>query len=312
MEEKNFSTKTVSIPSFQVIATPGDISVTKEVSSLRQRMLEDMDLHNYSGKTKEVYLKSVMELGKFFNKNPRDLAEDDIRKYFIILKNDESSTPGMINNRYYGIRFFYLNTLKKDWKIFDIVRPPKSYSLPIVFSREEVLNILARVKVPVLRMCLKVIYNCGLRRSEALNLKISDVDGSRKVIRVTGKGNKMREIPISDKLLDELRVYWRFFHFSQYLFPSIKDETKRSKGGSLTKAFKHALKEAGIKNKTKSNATIHSLRHSYATHLMESGVNIRTIQSLLGHKSIRTTAKYTHLTQKTDQRLRQVLETLLD
>jgi integrase/recombinase XerD len=158
-------------------------------------------------------------------------------------------------------------------------------------------------------MCLTTIYNCGLRLTEALTLKVSDVDGSRNVIRVIGKGGKMREIPISVKLLEELRLYWRFFHPDLYLFPSVKDKTGMILQTTITKAFKRAVKKAGIKHKP--DATIHSLRHSFATHLMEAGVNIRIIQSLLGHKSIRTTAIYTHLTQKTDQLLRNTLETLL-
>jgi integrase/recombinase XerD len=308
MEEKKFP-KDASLRS-TVSAEKRNCNLKKKVSPLRQRLIEDMDLHNYAPSTKEVFQKAIMELAKFFNKNPGDITEDEIRKYFLVLKTDGTKSPYAIKNHYYGIRFFYQKTLEKNWKIFEIVRPPKNYSLPTVFSREEVLNILDCVKVPIYRMCLTTIYNCGLRLSEALSLKISDVDGARQVIRVIGKGSKMREIPISDKLLEELRVYWRFFHFHLYLFPSIKNETKMIVQSTITKAFKHGVKEAGIKNKP--DATIHSLRHSFATHLMEAGVNIRSIQSLLGHKSIRTTAIYTHLTQKTDQLLRNVLETLLN
>jgi site-specific recombinase XerD len=307
--EKNIFSKT-SIPKSADELKKEECQPEKKASPLRQRLIEDLDLHCYSPKTKEVFQKSVMALGKFFNKNPGDITEDEIRKYFLVLKNDETTSPSIIKSHYYGIRFFYQKTLNKNWKIFEIVRPPRNHSLPTVFSKEEVKKILDCVKHPIYRMCLILIYNCGLRLNEALTLKISDVDGSRKVILVKGKGDKVREIPISDKLLEELRVYWRFFHFSLYLFPSLKDETKMSSREAITKAFKHAIKAAGIKNKT--NATIHSLRHSYATHLMEAGVNIRIIQSLLGHKSLRTTAIYTHMTQKTDLLLRNALETLLN
>jgi site-specific recombinase XerD len=308
MKEKNFSTTSIPRSNLDLKKTGCDSG--KIISPLRQRMIEDMNLHCYADSTKDVFLKSVMALGKFFNKNPADITEDEIRQYFIVLKNDETQSPHIVKNHFYALRFFYHKTMNKNWKIFQIVRPPRNHHLPTVFSHEEVQKILACVQVPIYRMCLTVIYNCGLRLNEALTLKVSDVDGSRKVIRVKGKGSKIREIPLSDKLLEELRVYWRFFHFSHYLFPSTKDETKMISRETITKAFKHALTAAGIKNKPK--PTIHSLRHSFATHLMENGVNLRIIQSLLGHKSLRTTAIYTHLTHKTDQLLRRALETLID
>jgi integrase/recombinase XerD len=332
MSEKKFSTKSVVSSSFnestsnktntpKVIAPPKGCKLRTEVGSshtsgslspLRQRMIEDMDLHGYAANTKEVFQRSVMELGKFYNKNPGEITEEEIRKYFLVLKNDETRSSHTMKSHYYGIRFFFQKTLNKNWKIFEIVRPPKNYSLPIVFSHEEVLKILECVKVPIYRMCLTMIYNCGLRLNEALSLKVSDVDGSRQVIRVIGKGGKTREIPLSGKLLEELRVYWRFFHFNGYLFPRPTDESRMINQGTITKAFKYAFQAAGIQNKNKSKATIHSLRHSYATHLMEEGVTIRVIQSLLGHKCIHTTAIYTHMTNKTDQVLRRALETLIN
>jgi len=308
MKEKKFSTTSTPQSNLDFEKTGCDSG--KKISPLRQRMIEDMNLHCYSASTKNAFQNSVMALGKFFNKNPADITEDEIRKYFLVLKNDETQSPHIIKNHYYGLRFFYQKTLKKNWKIFEIVRPPRNHHLPTVFSHEEVQKILACVKIPIYRMCLTVIYNCGLRLNEALPLKVSDVDGSRKVIRVKGKGGKAREIPLSDKLLEKIRVYWRFFHFSHYLFPSTKDETRTISREAITKAFKHALTAAGIKNKFK--ATIHSLRHSFATHLMENGVNLRIIQSLLGHKSLGTTAIYTHLTHNTDQLLRRSLETMID
>jgi integrase/recombinase XerD len=308
MKEKNFST--TSIPRSTLDSEKTGCKSGKKISPLRQRMIEDMNLHCYADTTKDVFQKAVMALGKFFNKNPADITEDEVRKYFLVLKNDETLSPHIVKNHFYALRFFYQKTMNKNWNIFEIVKPPKNHHLPIVFSHEEVQKILACVKIPIYRMCLTLIYNCGLRLNEALTLNVSDVDGSRKVIRVTGKGGKMREIPLSDKLLEELRIYWRFFHFSFYLFPSPKDETKMISRNTITKAFKHACQAAGIKNKPK--ATIHSLRHSFATHLMENGVNLRIIQSLLGHKSLSTTAIYTHLTHKTDQLLRRTLETLLN
>ena len=291
-----------------VSAGPG-CDLGKKISPLRQRMIEDMDLHGYAPSTKEVFLKSVLQLGKLFKKNPGDITEDELRKYFLMLKNNETQSPHMVKNHFYGLRFFFQMTMKKNWKIFEIVRPPKSQHLPTVFSNEEVQKILPRVKKPIYRVCLTLIYSCGLRLNEALSLKVSDVDDSRKVIRVKGKGDKIREIPLSDKILEELRVYWRFFHFSLYLFPSPTDETRMISQNTITQAFKLACHEAGIKNKPR--ATIHSLRHSFATHLMENGVNLRVIQGLLGHKSLNTTAIYTHLADKSDQLLRRTLETLL-
>lgn len=281
-----------------------------KLSPLKQRMLEDMDLHGYCDSTKDAFFRAVSNLGKFFNKNPANITEKEIRQYFIVLKNDENISAGNIKNCYYGIRFFYQKTLNKNWKIFDIVRPPKKRNIPLVFSDDEVKKILSNVRVPIYRMCLKLIYNCGLRINEAVNLKISDVDGSRRVIRVTGKGNKVREIAISEKMLEELRAYLRIYHFKFYLFPSPRDANKMIGKETVQKAFKNALKAAKISNKLK--ATVHSLRHSYATFLMESGVNIRIIQGTLGHQSIRTTSIYTHLTQKTDQILRNAIDRLFN
>ncbi|MGE5342160.1 MAG: tyrosine-type recombinase/integrase [Candidatus Omnitrophota bacterium] len=281
----------------------------KKISPLRQRMLDDMELHGYCDSTKDAFVRAVINLANFFNKNAADISEEDIRQYFIVLKNDEKLSLHLVKNQYYGLRFFYLKTLRKDWKIFDIVRPPKGRSLPIVFSDDEVKRILQAVRVPIYRMCLKLIYNCGLRINEALSLKISDVDVSCKAIRVKGKGSKVREIAISEKMLEELQGYLQVYQLKLYLFPSLKDPNQRIGQDTVQKAFKHAVKEAGITNKLK--ATVHSLRHSYATYLLESGVNIRIIQGSLGHQSIRTTAIYTHLTQKTDQVLRHALDRLL-
>lgn len=286
----------------------GEAKSKKKISPLRQRLLEDMELHGYCHSTKTAFLRAVSNLAKFFNKNPANITEEEIRKYFIVLKSDEKLSVNIVKNHYYGLRFFYLKTLHKDWKIFDIVRPPKGRSIPIVFSDDEVKRILGVVKVPIYRMCLKLIYNCGLRINEALTLKISDVDVSCKAIRVKGKGSKVREIAISEKMLEELQAYLRIYQFQLYLFPSPKNANQMIGHDTVQTAFKHAVKAAGITNKL--DATVHSLRHSYATYLLEAGVNIRIIQGSLGHQSIRTTAIYTHLTQKTDQVLRHALDRL--
>lgn len=306
--KKKFSSS--PIPKSAEESTEVEGKSEKKINPLRQRMLEDMELHGYCDSTKSTFLGAVRNLAKFFNKNPADITEEEVRQYFIVLKNDDKLSISIVKNHYYGLRFFYLKTLHKDWKIFDIVRPPKGRSIPIVFSDDEVKQILDAVKVPIYRMCLKLIYNCGLRINEALTLKISDMDVSRKAIRVIGKGNKVREIAISEKMLEDLQGYLKVYQFKLYLFPSPKDPNQMIGHNTVQKAFKYAVKEAGITNKLE--ATVHSLRHSYATYLLESGVNIRIIQGSLGHQSIRTTSIYTHLTQKTDQVLRHALDRLFD
>jgi integrase/recombinase XerD len=279
-----------------------------KVRKLRQRMIEDMQLRGYSEGTQTHYINGVRSLARYYKRPPDRINQEEVRAYFLHLKNKEKCSPCTLVLRYYGIRFFYQMTLDQKWRIFDIVKPPKRQSLPVVLSEEEVRRILSKIRIPVYRMCMTMIYSCGLRLKEAVQLQVKDIDSSRMMVRIKGKGDKLRDVPLPRRTLDLLRKYWRLDRPAPYLFPSPKTG-KPISHKSLESAFKDALEQTGIGKKKE--ATVHTLRHSYATHLMENGVNLRIIQEVLGHQTPRTTAIYTHLSQKTEQILNQALNHLM-
>jgi site-specific recombinase XerD len=275
-------------------------SVKKKMSKpspLRQRMLDDMALHHYAKSTQRDYLNGVVRLSRYYKRSPDQISEDEVRSYIIFLKERSGLSLDAIRSIFYGVKFFYQKTMGVDWKIFDIIRIPKSKHLPTVLSSDEVKKILSYIRQPMYRAILLLIYSCGLRISECTNLKVADIDRSRMVVTVRGKGEKYRIVPIHEKVLDILRQYWRIDRPYPYLFLGYSGKPISS--GSVRAAFRDACQKAGIKKK----ATVHTLRHSYATHLLENGVSIRIIQGALGHSSSRSTARYTHLTSKTSDLL---------
>jgi len=319
--EKNQWEKTMSSPPNpkpEVLYQPSQQSENKPakpVSELRKRMIEDMELRGYSLGTQAHYIDGVKSLARFYKRSPDLIGEQEVRGFFLHLKNKQKCSPSTIILKYYGIRFFYEMTLDQKWRIFDIVKPPKRQHLPVVLSIKEVEKLLSYITVPVYRMCLTLIYCCGLRLGEAVNLKVGDIDSDRMMVRVKGKGDKLRDVPLPQHTLIRLRQYWRLERPSPYLFPSPYSQKSGKPSQPLTHksleiAFKDALHQSGI-DKTKKDATVHTLRHSYATHLLECGVNLRIIQGVLGHQSPKTTALYTHLSQKTDQIFKKALNRLM-
>jgi site-specific recombinase XerD len=282
-------------------------------SALRQRMLEDLQLHGLARSTQERYVGVVKSLASYFDRSPDKISQEQVREFFLYLKNEKNVSPSTITPLYYGIRFLYEKTLGQKWQIFDIIKPVKTKRLPVILSFEEVKKVLCQLYHQTYRMCLIMIYCCGLRISEGVNLRVEDIDSSRLVVRIIGKGNKMRYVPLPDLILKNLRIYWRFARPRlprPFLFPSEKstpEYTYPISTRSVESAFKKALKRAGI---TK-DATVHTLRHSYATHLLERGVDLRTIQIVLGHKSPKTTAIYTHLTPHLAQVLNQAVNKIM-
>jgi site-specific recombinase XerD len=207
--------------------------------------------------------------------------------------------------------------LKRDWTTLRFVRPARESKLPVVLSREEVRRILAAVRIPVYRMCLTTIYACGLRLLEGAHLQVSDVDGGRMVLHIHGKGKTDRYVPLPEPTLHMLREYWRTHRSQVWLFPAPTRHGLRHSlahnGGPVTRsslqsAFRRALHRSGIAKR----AHVHSLRHSYATHLLEAGVNLRIIQEALGHRSARTTQIYTHLTREVRATLTDPLNALMN
>jgi integrase/recombinase XerD len=286
------------------------------MTPLRQRMLEDMQLRGLAARTQESYVRAVEQLAKYYQKSPELLTEEELRLYFLYLRNEKHASRSSCTIALCGIKFLYEQTLKRPWAILDFVRPPKSKRLPTVLSVEEVRLVLSYVYQPHLRICLNTIYACGLRLHEGVTLHVGDIDSDRMMLHVhQGKGAKDRYVPLPERTLHELRQYWRLHRHPVWLFPR-KPEAGQPwcvakqpiDDSTLQKAFAAAVKGSGIQKQ----ASIHTLRHSWATHLLENGVNLRFIQLWLGHSSLQTTTIYTHLTRGGEVRATEVLNRLLE
>lgn len=240
----------------------------------------------------------MRQLAAYFNKPPDQITDEELRQYFLYLKNVKKASRSTITLALCGIKFFYERTLQRQWATLALLRPPQEKKLPVVLSVEEVRQILARVRRWRYRVCLSTIYACGLRLQEGLHLQISHIDGARQMVHVChGKGGKDRYVPLPQPVLEILRQYWGTHRDPVWLFPSTHQTVRGPMDASgLQRAFKAALRESGIRKP----ATVHTLRHSYATHLLEAGLNLRIIQAYLGHASPTTTAIYTHLTQPSE------------
>jgi integrase/recombinase XerD len=271
------------------------------MTPLRQRMLEDMQLRGLSARTQECYARAVRQLAEHYHRSPDHLTEEDLRQYFLYLANEKQVARATATIALCGIRFFFEQTLRREWTTLRFVRPVREHKLPVVLSRDEVRRVLAAVRIPVYRVCLTTIYACGLRLLEGARLQVADVDSARMVVHVHGKGKQDRYVPLPGPILPGLRAYWRTHRSREWTFPA---PTRRglvhslaNNGGPVTRsslqsAFRRAVLRCGLAKR----AHVHTLRHSYATHLLEAGVNLRIIQDALGHRSARTTQIYTHLT----------------
>ena len=274
------------------------------MTALRRRMTEDLQLRGYADRTIEAYLHTVSQLARFHGIAPDRITEEQIRDYLLHLTNVRKVAASSFTQALCGIKFFYEQTLGRHWPVLRLARPRRADRLPVVLSQEEVRRVLAAVRTPRYRACLTLIYACGLRLLEGLRLQVPAVDGARKLLHVhRGKGGKDRLVPLPDAALTLLREIWRTHRDPVWLFPATPLARRRASGGTpippihpstLQRAFKRAVKESGIRK----HAHVHTLRHSYATHLLEAGVPVVLIQEYLGHASPSTTAIYTHLTRE--------------
>lgn len=268
---------------------------------LRQRFLDDLQLQGLSTRTQQAYARTVRQLADHVKKSPTHITEEELRQYFLHVNNVKHWSRGTITQAICGITFFYEHTLKRQWTTLEVIRPPKEQKLPGILTVEEVRHILSVIRLLRYKACLTTIYSCGLRIKEAVHLQVRDIDSARMVVHGRlGKGGKDRYVPLPQPTLDLLRAYWKTHHNPVWLFPAVGrggigecTATAPMPLSSVQQAFRAAVKDAGI---TK-DARVHTLRHSYATHLLEAGVNLRQIQAFLGHNSVQTTAAYTHLTQ---------------
>jgi site-specific recombinase XerD len=252
-------------------------------------MTEDMQVRNLALNTQMSYVQQVSLFARHFNKSPDQLGPEDIRAYQVYLTNEKKLAPGSILIAVAALRFLYKVSLKKDWTFEDVIPAPKKpQKLPVVLSPEEVLQFLECVGSTKHRAILTTCYAAGLRISEAVRLKPTDVDSQRMVIRVDqGKGRKDRYVMLSPKLLDTLRSYWRAVQPKGWLFDGDVPGQPIS-----TSAVELACQKARRLSGIGKPITPHSMRHAFAVHLLESGTDVRTIQLLLGHRSLATTARY--------------------
>jgi integrase/recombinase XerD len=287
------------------------------MTALRQRMLEDMQLRGLAPSTQQAYVYAVQGLAEYYNKSPDQISDEELRGYFVYLVNERQLTRGSCTVILCAIKFLYEYTLKRPWPRLELVRPRKVKTLPIVLSTTEVQCILSQVQHLHHRVCLNTIYACGLRISAGVGLQVKDIDSSRMQLLIrSGKGNKDRCIPLPEAILLQLRRLWRTHRHPVYVFPQRRrgGEVKTGATQPMTtrssqRAFKAALTVSGV---TKA-ATVHTLRHSWATHLLEAGVPLLLIQQWLGHSSPQTTALYAHLTQQVEaQALDKLSELIAD
>jgi integrase/recombinase XerD len=276
------------------------------MTALRQRMLEDLRIRNYAPSTVECYVRSVAEFAQHFHQSPDHLGPEEIRSWQLFLLNEKGVKISSYIQAVCGLRFFYSNTLNRKIEIERIPLPRYEKKLPVILSKEEVKALLEAPKNLGHRAILATMYGAGLRVSEAANLKVRDLDGERKVIWIRGgKGHKDRQVMLAAPLREVLAAYWRWKRPTDWLFPGGKPGQPISRE-TVFETCRKAARKAGIAKPVHP----HSLRHAFATHLLEDGVNLVVIQSLLGHTSLKTTARYLHVADTAARSTRSPLELL--
>jgi len=273
------------------------------MTPLRKRMIEDMQLRGLSANTQENYVRAVRDLANYYNKSPDQISDEELRLYFLYLKDEKKWARSTCTVAISGIKFLFDYTLKRSWLALDLVRPKKKHKQPVILSQDEVYRILACVQQPHYQICLKTIYVCGLRVSEGVGLQVSHIDSARMQLHLRdNKGGKDRRVPLPTLILKDLRQFWCTHRNPVWLFPKrhrdavLPDADRSMSTKGTARTFKVALHQSGVTKE----ATPHTLRHSWATHLLEAGVHLRLIQLWLGHSSLKTTAHYLHLTQKAE------------
>ena len=270
-------------------------------SKLRKKMVEDLQLRGYAERTQSSYARSVRQLENYWHLPAEEISEQQVRDYFLYCRNDVGWSAATMRIAYSGIKFFYTKTLPMDWETIKLLKIKRLSVPPTVLSIDEVRLILNTARTPQAKAFFTTAYSCGLRLSEALALEVGDIDSERMVLRVRkGKGGKDRDVPLPDSTLEMLREYWLTHRNPRLIFPALgrgshggRTANRPMGDGSVQAILRRILKE--LPNIRK-RVTTHTLRHSYATHLIEAGVNIRLVQQYLGHASLVTTMIYLHVT----------------
>lgn len=277
-------------------------------SLLRSRMIEDLRIRNYAQNTVKIYLRCVAAFAKYFGQSPEVLNEGHIREYQLYLVEEKKSSWTFYNQSVCALRFLYRKTLKKDWSMEHIPFPRQEKRLPEVLSVQEVSKLFSCVRTVMSRTILQTMYGAGLRLMEALSLQPTDIDSERMVIRVRqGKGRKDRYVTLSPTLLESLREYYKACcpKKATLLFPN-RNGDEPTHPTTVQRACTRAARAAGLSKRV----TTHTMRHSFATNLLEAGTDLRTIQLLLGHGSLNTTAIYLHIAIGAHQSRREMVDLL--
>jgi site-specific recombinase XerD len=276
------------------------------MTPLRKRLIEDLRLRNYSSGTIRAYVSHVVWLSRFYGRSPDELTEEQVRTYLVHLVQEAQISWSHYNVTVCALRFLYRTTLGRPWPIRHVPYAKRPKKLPCVLGSEEVLRLLKCVSKLGHRVLLMALYATGMRVSEGARLQAADIDSQRMVIIVRqGKGAKDRQVPLSPLLLELLREYWRITRPKLWLFPG-EDETRHIHPYTVTRACVRAAWKAGMSKRV----TPHTLRHSFATHLLDTGVDLCTIQQILGHSHLRTTARYTHVSVERIQKAASPLDPL--
>ncbi|HUT43691.1 MAG TPA: site-specific integrase [Desulfobacterales bacterium] len=285
------------------------------MKDILQNTIVDLQLASYSPRTVESYSYHVKKFLEHFDKDPKSISEDEIKQYFLYLKYKKKLSGSASAQAISGIKFMFEKTLDMDFKVFGIVKNPRGKKLPVVLTREEVRKTINLIRILRHKACLALIYTCGLRLHEATSISPADVDSKRMVIHIKdGKGRKDRIVPLPQCTLQILRAHYKTHRNKKFIFPAPgRGGVNESKSAiplpdsSVQTVLKKALRQAGnIKN-----VSVHNLRHSYATHLLEAGIDIRIIQKYLGHKSISSTMIYTHLTPIISENVHEKVDLLM-
>lgn len=284
-----------------------------------------VQLKDFRPPTKKEYLRYVCKLAEHFQCDPATLTENQLREYFLFLRQHKRYKPAPMKAAKYSLLCFYVECLKvQGWTVFKEVRIAEPQVLPIVLSRPEIQQLLAAVREPRFRTCLRLMYHCGLRVGESVTIQVQDIHGKETPPRLhirNGKGGKDRYVPIAPAMVEELRGWWRTHRNPKFLFPSpgrgwadrtlsLSQSMTRSTAPMSVSSVQMAYRLARAASAVNSASTTHSLRHSYATHLLEEGVSLRQISQYLGHESLDTTVIYTHLTAISEARTQAALATL--
>ena len=280
------------------------------MTHLRQLMLDELQRRNYSPSTVRCYIHAVTDFSRYFHRSPERLGPSHIREYQVHLFRDRKLSAGTIQSRCAALRFLFVKTLRRPYLLDEIPFPKRPRKLPTVLSPEEVARLIDSARNLMHRAMLMTLYATGLRRAELCHLKVTDIDSERMVIHVhQGKGSRDRDVLLTSKLLETLREYWRWMKPKTYLFPGMVNNWRADVPITekiVWDAVAHAAKQAGIKK----HVSPHTLRHSFATHMLEAGADLRTIQVLLGHSKLEHTTVYLHLSRRHLQAIPSPLEAI--